>query len=242
MITNKALKQIKSLAQKKYRKAHQQFVVEGVKSVEAFLAEGYQPLAVYATESLVSIEATLIKKGEMERITALKSPSPVLAVFSIPMQSLLPKKGRILVLDQLNDPGNLGTLIRLCDWFGISSIVCSLDTVDCYNPKVVQASMGSLSRVECHYTDLDHYFQQTSLPIYGTYMEGTSIYETTLPTDALLVFGSEANGISEGISDFIKHRLTIPRFSSPGPESLNIAVAASITLGILCQGTIQKLS
>lgn len=176
----------------------------------------------------------------MERMSALKNPSPVLAVFPMPDASPLPEEGRILVLDQLADPGNLGTLIRLCDWFGISDIVCSLDTVDCYNPKVVQASMGSLSRVKCHYTSLNTYLTQTQLSVYGTYMEGTSIYETSLPEDALLLFGNEANGISEEVSQKVTHQLTIPRFSSPGPESLNIAVAASITLGTLCHGLIQK--
>lgn len=240
MITNKALKQIKSLTQKKFRKEHQQFVVEGIKSVENFIAQGFQPITIFATATLDSLSATLIKSAEMKRISALKNPSPVLAVFPLPEPLPLPQSGRILVLDQLSDPGNLGTLIRLCDWFGIKDIVCSLDTVDCYNPKVVQASMGSLSRVRCHYTFLEKYFEQTHLPVYGTYMNGTSIYETALPKDAFLVFGNEANGISKSVTEKVTDKLTIPRFSSPGPESLNIAVAASITLGILCKGTIQK--
>ena len=240
MITIKDLKQIKSLSQKKFRKEYQQFVVEGAKSVEEFIAHGFDPIAVYATTPLDFVSYILIKAAELKRMTALKNPSPVLAVFPMPDAQPLPEGGRILVLDQLADPGNLGTLIRLCDWFGIKDIVCSLDTVDCYNPKVVQASMGSLARVKCHYTSLSSYLEQTTLPVYGTYMKGTSIYETSLPDDAVLIFGNEANGISELVSEKVTHKLTIPRFSTPGPESLNIAVAASITLGTLCNGVIQK--
>ena len=240
MITNKALKQIKSLTKKKFRKEYQQFVVEGLKSVEEFIIQGYQPEAVYATEQLDTVSATMIKPAEMRRITALKNPSPVLAVFKMPTPVELPQKGRVLVLDQITDPGNLGTLIRLCDWFGISDLVCSLDTVDCYNPKVVQASMGSLGRVKCHYTALEVYLSKSILPVYGTYMKGKSIYSTSLPEDVLLVFGNEANGISESVSEYVTEKLTIPRISTPGPESLNIAVAASITLGTLCRQLTQK--
>lgn len=235
MITKKELKEINLLGTKKGRKIHQRFVVEGKKSVAEFMAEGFQQKALYSIASAPYDGADLVTEKEMQKMSFLKSASPLLAVFTIPQHKSLPLKGRILVLDQVADPGNLGTIIRICDWFGIKHIIGSLDTVDCYNPKVVQASMGSLARVECHYIDLEAFFTSDQRPVYGTYLEGTSVYNAKLPEDAILVMGSEANGISNKVGSFIDHKITIPRKSSNGPESLNVAIATALILGHISQ-------
>lgn len=231
MITKKELKEIKLLGTKKGRKMHQRFVVEGKKSVAEFMTEGFQQQALYSITSNQNEGAVLVTEKEMQKMSFLKNASPLLAVFAIPQHKALPQEGRILVLDQVADPGNLGTIIRICDWFGIKHIICSLATVDCYNPKVVQASMGSLARVECYYIDLEAFFSNDQRPVYGTYLAGTSIYDANLPEDAILVMGSEANGISDKVGSFIDHKITIPRKASNGPESLNVAIATALILG-----------
>ena len=231
MITKKELKEINLLGTKKGRKMQQHFVVEGKKSVAEFRAEGFHQRALYSIASTPHEGAVLVTENEMQKMSFLKNASPLLGVFAIPQHKTIPIKGRILILDQVADPGNLGTIIRICDWFGIKHIIGSLDTVDCYNPKVVQASMGSLARVECHYIDLEAFFSNDQRPVYGTYLTGTSIYNANLPEDALLVMGSEANGISDKVSSFIGHKITIPRKASNGPESLNVAIATALILG-----------
>jgi len=231
MITKKELKEINLLGTKKWRKMHQRFVVEGKKSVKEFMAQGFQQNALYSIASTPHEGAVLVTEKEMQKMSFLKNASPLLGVFAIPQHKAIPIKGRILVLDKVADPGNLGTIIRICDWFGIKYIIGSLDTVDCYNPKVVQASMGSLAHVEFHYLDLNAFFSDDQRPVYGTYLEGTSIYNASLPEDALLVMGSEANGISDKVSSFIDHKITIPRKASNGPESLNVAIATALILG-----------
>ena len=231
MITKKELKEINLLGTKKGRKMQQHFVVEGKKSVAEFRAEGFHQRALYSIASTPHEGAVLVTENEMQKMSFLKNASPLLGVFAIPQHKTIPLKGRILILDQVADPGNLGTIIRICDWFGIKHIIGSLDTVDCYNPKVVQASMGSLARVECHYLDLNAFLSSDQRPVYGTYLTGTSIYNTNLPEDALLVMGSEANGISDKVSSFIDHKITIPRKASNGPESLNVAIATALILG-----------
>lgn len=135
----------------------------------------------------------------------------------------------ILALDKIRDPGNLGTIIRLCDWFGITDLVCSEDTVDLYNPKVLQATMGSITRVNVSYVDLNEFLSQTKLPIFGTFMNETNIYKTQLPQDGIIVMGNEANGISTEIEPLITDKITIPRFGNP-TESLNVATATAIIL------------
>ena len=154
MITKNEIKRIKSLQNKKDRKELQLFVAEGEKTVHDLLKSGWVADCIYASQSFAYAEEKRISSKEMERISSLKSPSSVLGVFRIPTLQPFSQEGRILALDGVTDPGNLGTIIRLCDWFGIATLVCSLDTVDCYNPKVVQATMGSLSQVNCVYTDL----------------------------------------------------------------------------------------
>ena len=158
---------------RKKRQEEKAFVVEGKKSIEAFLAAGYQPKAIYGTTNSSAFSVETVNEPTMKRMSSLKNPSPFLAVFPIPASMALPTQERLLVVDQLTDPGNLGTIIRLCDWFGIDHLLCSPQTVDCYNPKVVQATMGSLSRVKVHYADLVDFFRENSLPVFGTYLEGS---------------------------------------------------------------------
>jgi TrmH family RNA methyltransferase len=143
----------------------------------------------------------------------------------------LKNSGLIVALDAIRDPGNLGTIIRLCDWFGVQQLICSEDTADCYNPKVVQATMGSLARVQIHYVSLLEFFEATDLPIYGGFMDGKNVYSEKLPKDGIIVMGNEANGISEEIIQKITHKITIPRFGNlQKTESLNVATATAILL------------
>lgn len=235
MITKKELKVINLLGTKKGRKMHQCFVVEGKKSVAEFVAEGFQQQGLYSIAATPHEGAVLVTEKEMQKMSFLKNASPILGVFVIPKNKKIPIKGRLLVLDQVADPGNLGTILRICDWFGIKHIIGSIDTVDCYNPKVVQASMGSLARVECHYTNLAVFLSNDRRPVYGTYLNGSSLYQTNIPEDAIIIMGSEANGISEELGSFIDHKITIPRKTSNGPESLNVAIATALILGEISQ-------
>ncbi|MGB2397971.1 MAG: RNA methyltransferase [Flavobacteriaceae bacterium] len=235
MITKKELKTISCLGLKKNRKQFGQFVAEGEKTVKALLAAGFKSVALYATQPISGIATIAVTKKEMMRMSLLKTASPLLGLFTIPKPTALPQNGRVIVLDNLSDPGNLGTIIRLCDWFGIDHLICSLETVDCYNPKVVQATMGSLARVKCHYMDLAAFFHENKRPVFGTLLDGKSIYETVFPDNAVLVLGSESHGIAEANRTQITHEVTIPRRSSQGPESLNVAMAAAVVLGEFCR-------
>ena len=140
------------------------------------------------------------------------------------------------MLDEINDPGNLGTIIRLCDWFDIKELVCSKNTVDCYNPKVVQASMGSIARVSINYEDLEEYLTTEQRPIYGTFLAGQNIYHKDFEKEAVIVMGNEANGISKPIEALVSHRIAIPRFGElQATESLNVATATAVVLSEFCR-------
>jgi len=141
-----------------------------------------------------------------------------------------------LVLDEVRDPGNLGTLIRLCDWYGIEHLICSEQTVDCFNPKVVQATMGSLTRVNLVYTDLETYLSKQKLPVYGAFMDGENVYRSQLPEEAILVLGNEANGVSAAVSEKIQQKISIPQFGSSTTESLNVAIAGAILVSEFKRG------
>ncbi|PIE99364.1 MAG: RNA methyltransferase [Polaribacter sp.] len=174
---------------------------------------------------------TRISTSELKKISSLKTPNIVLGLFKIPNEKPLQKNGLIVALDGINDPGNLGTIIRLCDWFGISQLVCSKNTVDCYNQKVIQSTMGSITRVQINYINLENYLLDVNLPIFTADMDGENIYKSELPTKAVLIMGNEANGISSEINKIVKNKLTIPRFGNlQQTESLNVATATAILL------------
>jgi TrmH family RNA methyltransferase len=227
------IKLITSLSQKKYRQKHKLFVVEGVKVVQEFLNSSYELEIVFSTDTDFSSTNKFIEvtDQELKKISSLKNPNKVLAIFKIPNQINPITDGLILALDSINDPGNLGTIIRLCDWFGIEQLVCSNETVDCFNSKVVQASMGSLTRVAISYLDLKKYLQNASVPIFIADMNGLNVYKTKLPDSALLVLGNEANGISDDIKQLATTKITIPRYGAfQQTESLNVATASAILL------------
>ena len=235
MVSKNQIKLITGLHQKKYRSAQQLFIAEGAKVIGELMAAGFALESLFVTEAVFP-EITPLKRfeittAELQKISALTVANNCLAVFKMPPQKPLTDEGLILALDDIRDPGNLGTILRLCDWFGIEQLVCSEKTVDLYNPKVVQATMGSIARVKVVYTDLEHWLGQTALPVFGTFMGGQNIYQTQLPQEGVIVMGNEANGISAGISKWATKRLSIPRFGTlQQTESLNVATATAIIL------------
>ena len=227
------LKLITSLSQKKYRHKYKLFIVEGIKVVQEFLNSSYELEILFSTECSFSYLDSFIEVSEQElkKISSLKTPNKVIALFKIPVQKNSSSSGLIVALDAINDPGNLGTIIRLCDWFGIDQLLCSKETVDCYNTKVVQSSMGSLTRVAISYIDLKEYLTSVSIPVFIADMDGDNIYEMKPPTSAVLVMGNEANGISNSIKQIVSTKITIPRYgNSQLTESLNVATATAILL------------
>ncbi|WP_425077384.1 TrmH family RNA methyltransferase [Psychroserpens sp. S379A] len=230
-ITKNEIKLIKSLSQKKFRQKEQLFLVEGIKGIREFLDSEFELYKLYATDAVFDVETTLISIKDLQKISALKTPNTAVAIFKMPKTQTDKKASLILALDDVRDPGNLGTIIRLCDWFGIESLICSLETVDCFNPKVVQATMGSLTRVQVVYTNLEHYLKNSTLKVYGTFMDGSNIYSENLPKEGIIVMGNEANGISSDIENLVNKKIGIPRFGNlKATESLNVATATAIVL------------
>lgn len=229
------IKKLRSLTQKKNRFKHSLFVVEGAKAVREFLTASFELEALYVSESAPAFfdafSPELVSSLELKKISTFSSPSAVLAVFKMPQHAPLVSKGLTLALDGINDPGNLGTIIRLCDWFGIAQLFCSTDTVDCYNAKVVQATMGSLARVQVNYLDLEGFLKKAKGPVFMADAQGDDIYKTQLPKEAVLVMGNEANGIRPQIRDLCQRPVAIPRFGAlQKTESLNVASATAILL------------
>jgi TrmH family RNA methyltransferase len=234
-ISKSQLKLITSLSQKKYRQKHNLFIAEGIKVVNELLNSSFEVELIFCTNdfktTLPENKVTRVSETELKKISTLKSPNKVLSLFKIPEEKPIQNSGLILALDAINDPGNLGTIIRLCDWFGIAQLVCSKNTVDCYNQKVVQASMGSLTRIKIQYLDLKNYFSESLLPTFIADMNGENVYQTVLPKEGILILGNEANGVSEEIKKKIKHKISIPRFGeTQKTESLNVATAAAILI------------
>ena len=239
MISKNQIKYIRQLELKKYRRRENVFVAEGPKVVGDLLRR-YQPIAVYATsewrqETGDRSQVTEISDDELRRISFLQHPQQVLALFPIPTinyQLSIIHSNLSLALDGIQDPGNLGTIIRIADWFGIDTIYCSEDTADAYNPKVVQATMGSIAHVNIVYTDLLQLFDSLppSYPVYGTLLDGDDIYQQPLSNEGIIVMGNEGNGISEAIRQRVNRRLLIPCFrKGDTAESLNVAIATAIT-------------
>lgn len=214
------------------------FLVEGHKSINEFANSAYQVDTVFQTYTndpkLLNLSHKInfqqISLNDLEKISSLKSPQDAVALVKIPqwpaLQTDLLSKSFSIVLDNVQDPGNLGTIIRTADWYGIQNIICSEDTVDAYNPKVVQATMGSLSRVKVHYIDLEPFLRKISLPVYGALLNGKNIYTTDFGTEGLVVMGNEGNGVRPAIEKLITKAITIPRAGEA--ESLNVAIATAI--------------
>lgn len=234
-ITKSQLKLITSLSQKKYRQKHQLFIAEGTKVVNELLESSLELEMLFATENFETTvrkdKITFISETDLKKISSLKTPNKVLGIFKIPEQNKIIDTGLIIALDAINDPGNLGTIIRLCDWFGVKQLVCSNDTVDCYNQKVVQASMGSLTRISITYLDIETYVKNTCLPSFIADMDGENVYKISLPKEGVLIMGNEANGVSSKIKKVVSNTLSIPRFGeNKVTESLNVATATAILL------------
>ncbi len=235
MLSKNQIKYITQLKQKKYRNQHNVFVAEGIKVVCELLESPLELVHLYSTEEwqIPFPEAlfTIITEAELKKISSLTTPNQCLALFKIKEPELPEIHGLKLALDDVRDPGNLGTIIRLCDWFGIEDLICSKETVDVYNSKVVQATMGSLTRVNVFYTDLKEYLKKYEQPVFGTFMDGENIYKQSLPTEGIIVMGNEANGISKEIENSITRKISIPRFGKlQQTESLNVATATAIVL------------
>jgi len=234
MVSDKQIKIIKSLKLKKNRIKHNLFVAEGDKSILELITADFNINSLYSIDRQIEgVKNSVIQlsKPELNKISNLSNPKNSLGVFEIPKPKKINYNKLIIGLDNISDPGNLGTIIRLCDWFGLEDLICSVDTVDCYNPKVVQASMGSISRVNITYLDLQKTLENNSLKTYGTYMQGDSIFEIDEIKNGVILFGNEANGINPNLSKVIDKRLSIPRFGKlKKTESLNVANALSIVL------------
>lgn len=233
MLSKNQIKLITSLKQKKYRLQHGLFVVEGVKTINELLQSDFELDILYTTEpfNIDAKKEELISKADLNRISFLTTPNKALAIFKIPQSKPIDFGELVVALDDVRDPGNLGTIIRLCDWFGIRNLVCSQETVDCFNPKVIQATMGSITRVNVSYLDLTEFLKQAEVTSYGTFMEGESVYSAKLSNKGILVLGNEANGISEEIGSLISEKISIPRYGNlQATESLNVATATAIFL------------
>ena len=228
-LSRNKIKWVHWLRMKKNRNVEGVFVIEGEKIVHEVITN-YPDLIVLIATTDASFSAEncfLIDDKEMKRLSQFKTPSPVLAVIKIP--EVKPNNnGLILALDSVQDPGNLGTIIRTADWFGIGHIICSRDTADAYTPKVVQASMGSIFRVPISYVELTEFIPTLDRPVFGALLEGRNLYEQELDEQAVLVMGSEGQGISKDVRALIEHPVLIPR--KGGAESLNVSIAAAVIL------------
>ena len=244
MISRQKIDFIHGLARKREREMAGCFVAEGEKLVFDLLRTTLILREVYCTQEGLSsvqskrmkVDAIPVSEKEMERISAFKNPSAVLALFQIPETKKVSGdtfEGINLVLDGIQDPGNLGTIIRMADWFGISNLFCSPDCADLYNPKCVQSTMGALARVEVHYHDLPELLKQAAvlkIPVFGTFMDGENLYTTKLAEKALIILGSEGKGISSNLNQFLTKKISIPAYpaGSSELESMNVAVSAAI--------------
>jgi RNA methyltransferase, TrmH family len=246
MISKKQVSLITSLQHKKFRKEHGLFIAEGEKVVSELLHSDFVVRELYMTEPYhensfqqlkTNISPVIITDDELNKISALTTPQQILALAEIPdypseLSTL--KDNLTLVLDNIKDPGNLGTIIRIADWFGIPSIICSETSTDAFNPKVVQASMGSLFRTKVFYSSLENLFEENkkkdNIPVYGTLIKGENIYKSTLSQSGLILIGNESEGISADLKKYVTHPLTIPSFSKSNIDSLNAAIAT----GIIC--------
>lgn len=241
MITKARIKLIKSLEQRKQRNLQHLFVAEGPKLVGELLA-AIQPYYIAALPEWWAQNRSLFKSAceqdtitpeELQKASLLRTPQQVIALFPILEHTFNPSIAQqelCLALDGVQDPGNIGTILRIADWFGIHNVVCSKETVDVYNPKAVQATMGALARVKVHYTNLPELLNQCNAPIYGTLLDGDNIYEQKLGNNGFIVMGNEGNGLTQEIRNLVTQKLLIPNYpiGTQTTESLNVAIATSI--------------
>ena len=239
-LSKNKIKLINSLQRKKYRDELGLFVAEGYKLMQQLFEADFRFHTLIATENQIknythiNCEKVTANYEEIKKASSLKTPQEVLAICYIPESNQMPEANELVIaLDDVQDPGNLGTIIRLASWFGIKHLVCSEHTADCYNPKVIQATMGAIAHVNIHYTNLKSYLDnalKNQIPVYGTFLDGKIIYKEALKPEGIVVMGNEGNGISAEIASLIDHRLFIPSFASAGQnvESLNVSMATAI--------------
>lgn len=240
MISKATIKKIHALDMRKFRRNERLFVAEGPKLVDELCAT-MKPVYIAALPEWISenakiasgTEYDIVTPDELQRASLQKNPQQVIALFPIPEHRFCTeqlKNELVLMLDGVQDPGNLGTIARIADWFGIRNIICSAETADIYNPKAVQATMGALARVKFHYTDLLQLLSQYDGPVYGTFLDGENIYGQELSENGIIVMGNEGKGISQGVGEMINRRLYIPNYpiGTQTTESLNVAIATSI--------------
>ena len=242
MISKALLKNIKTLELKKYRKESGLFVAEGSKTVIDLMNAGMKTEKLIATEEWISshritqnVEIITASEEEIKRASFLRTPQGVMCIFRQPLFEIdmtAAQSNLSLALDNVQDPGNLGTIIRIADWFGIEDIYCSIGCADAYSPKTIQATMGAIGRVRVHYVNLEEFISSLKgkIPVYGTFLDGDDIYSTTLTPNGLIVMGNEGNGISDGCASLITERLLIPNFPTgrKTSESLNVSTATAI--------------
>lgn len=239
MISKKTAKLIKSLHHKKYRKKYGIFLVEGAKSVQEILASSFSIETLFVTDDFLNQHNNLISgklnnnqvelvgEDELTAVGTLQTNNAALALVKIQDNTqFIVEDEYALALDDVKDPGNLGTILRIADWYGIRKVICSPETAELYNPKVIGASMGSFLRVSVFYTDLVSYFQQSQLPVFGAVLEGENIHQMQFPERGIILLGNESHGIHESLHPFIQKKVSIPRFG--GAESLNVAIATAI--------------
>lgn len=238
-LSKEQIKRIQALHKKKFRDEKQLFIIEGRRTIEEAIQhnpEGIKTIYSTSDENFAGApcETIHISAAELKKISTLKHPQSELAICKYISAPNSASPGLKIALDKIQDPGNMGTIIRLAAWFGVDEIVASTDTVDCYNPKVVQATMGAIFNVKITYCELKSYLEETNQPIYGALLQGENIYSTSLQKEGILLMGNEGNGISDELLPLISNPITIPRFGAG--ESLNVAMATGILLSEFCRG------
>lgn len=236
MLTTHKIKVFQSLDKKKFRQKYNLFLVEGNKIISELKNSPYKIKEIFSVEpselSFLKSETHLITERDLKKISFLQTPKDSVAVVEIPEIKFLQHQKIQIILDGIQDPGNLGTIIRLCDWFGIEQIICSQDTVDLYNPKVIQSTKGSFTRVNVFYTDLEDFLQKSDVLNIGTDMTGENLYQYHFPEKFNLILGNEGNGMRPNVEKLVSQNITIPRFgSNKSTESLNVSMATGIILG-----------
>lgn len=235
MLTNNEIKLINSLQRKKEREKTGLFIVEGVKMIEELIKSNFTISKLYSTIETPSFKGTtMITEKELAKVSQFATPNQTIALVETPTPLTIDFNKTSLVLENINNPGNLGTIIRTADWFGINQIICSFGSTDCYSPKTVSSTMGSIFRSKIHYTDLEAFLKKSNLSSFGAFLEGDYLHDTKLPGDCNIIMGSESHGISDKLKALIDHKVTIA--GTTNAESLNLGIAT----GIFCNHYLQS--